>query len=86
MIREVHEQIDGTGFPYNLKAEQISFGGRILNVVDAYVQMISEPSEDPYFPADAMAHIVYHTKHDAFDREVVCHLLSAASIYPLVIQ
>ncbi len=83
MIREVHEQVDGSGFPFGLRAEQISFGGRILNVVDSYVRMISDPQDDPYFPADVLAHLVYHTKEGAFDREVVCHLLTATSMYPV---
>ncbi len=38
-IAEHHEKYDGTGYPYGLKGEQISLGGRIVAVADCYDTM-----------------------------------------------
>ena len=35
-IAEHHEKYDGTGYPYGLKGEEISLGGRIVAVADSY--------------------------------------------------
>lgn len=38
-IAEHHEKYDGTGYPYGLKGEEISLGGRIVAVADCYDTM-----------------------------------------------
>ena len=38
-IAEHHEQYDGTGYPYGLKGDGISLGGRIVAVADSYDTM-----------------------------------------------
>ena len=38
-IAELHEKYDGTGYPYGLKGEEISLGGRIVAVADCYDTM-----------------------------------------------
>jgi hypothetical protein len=38
-IAEHHEKFDGTGYPYGLKGEEISLGGRIVAVADCYDTM-----------------------------------------------
>jgi len=38
-IAEHHEKYDGTGYPYGLKGDQISLGGRIVAVADCYDTM-----------------------------------------------
>jgi len=38
-IAEHHEQYDGTGYPYGLKGDEISLGGRIVAVADSYDTM-----------------------------------------------
>ncbi len=38
-IAEHHEKYDGSGYPYGLKGDQISFGGRIVAVADCYDTM-----------------------------------------------
>jgi putative nucleotidyltransferase with HDIG domain len=38
-IAEHHEKFDGTGYPYGLKGDQISLGGRIVAVADCYDTM-----------------------------------------------
>jgi hypothetical protein len=38
-IIQHHERFDGTGYPYGLKGEEISLGGRIVAVADSYETM-----------------------------------------------
>jgi putative nucleotidyltransferase with HDIG domain len=38
-IAEHHEKFDGTGYPYGLKGDEISLGGRIVAVADCYDTM-----------------------------------------------
>jgi HD domain-containing protein len=43
-IAHHHERVDGTGYPAGLAGEQISLGGRIVSVADAYDTMTSARS------------------------------------------
>lgn len=38
-ILEHHERIDGLGYPYQKKGNEISFGGRLLAICDSYEAM-----------------------------------------------
>lgn len=37
-----HERLDGSGYPYGLKEDEISYDGRLLAVVDSYESMTSD--------------------------------------------
>ena len=52
-IAEHHERYDGTGYPFGLIGEEISLGGRILAVADAYDAMTSSRSYKGVVSADA---------------------------------
>jgi HD-GYP domain-containing protein (c-di-GMP phosphodiesterase class II) len=50
-----HENWDGTGYPYNLKAENIPLAGRIVKVADVYDALRSTRSyKQPYSHAQAL--------------------------------
>ena len=42
VIKYHHEHYDGSGYPYHIKGEEIPLLSRILNLVDAYVSLISK--------------------------------------------
>jgi putative nucleotidyltransferase with HDIG domain len=42
MVRHHHESFDGTGYPDNLKGEQIPLGARIIAVAGAFHNMVSD--------------------------------------------
>jgi putative nucleotidyltransferase with HDIG domain len=42
MIEYHHEKIDGTGYPYSLKGEEIPTGAKILHVADSFDSMTSD--------------------------------------------
>ncbi len=44
MIRYHHERIDGTGYPFGLKGEQIPLASRIIAVADVYEAMTAKRS------------------------------------------
>ncbi len=41
-ITKHHENMDGSGYPENLKAKDIPFVARVIRVVDSYVSLISQ--------------------------------------------
>ncbi len=57
-VPEHHERHDGAGYPYGLEGDEISLGGRIVAVVDAYDLMTSPRSyKKPATPDTARAEI-----------------------------
>lgn len=88
-ISQVHEQIDGTGFPKQLRAERIIPIARILGVADAYLTLtlLKQPELFPqsraFHPADAVGYLMYHAARGRFDRKVVRALIDVASLYPV---
>lgn len=83
-VTQVHEQLDGSGFPRGLRAAQILPTARVLCVVDAYLEIV-----DPLFrthgvvPSDALAQICLHATQGVFDREAAQALIEAMSLYPI---
>jgi HD-GYP domain-containing protein (c-di-GMP phosphodiesterase class II) len=84
VITQVHEQVDGRGFPRGLPGHHLNVLSRILNIVDAYLTLIEpEQSQPAYVPSDAIAYMVNHTSNGSFDRECMKAFLTAASIYSI---
>jgi HD-GYP domain-containing protein (c-di-GMP phosphodiesterase class II) len=58
-----HERLDGSGYPYNLKAEEIPLEGRILAVADIFHAMMQErPYKRGKTPSEALAECKKLTK------------------------
>ena len=83
MIREVHEQFDGSGFPYAKSREKLHPGSFILNLADAYLSLVNPISGVPIVPSDAMAILCLHTTRGAFSRDAFQTFLDSVSIYPV---
>ncbi|GAA4451069.1 HD-GYP domain-containing protein [Novipirellula rosea] len=83
-VQQVHEQYDGSGFPRGLRGARIHQYARILNVVDAYIQLIS-PSTNRcgILPHNAVGLILHQATRGTFDPEVVRAFLNTESLYPL---
>lgn len=88
-VSQLHEQIDGTGFPRRLPANRIIPIARVLNVADAYLTLTSSaqpelfPDACNFHPADALGYLMYHAALGRFDRIVVRALVDATSLYPI---
>lgn len=70
-IRYHHERMDGSGYPYGLRGEQIPFVARIVTVADAFNAMIGRrPYRPPILPSMALFEL-QRSKGTQFDPDVV---------------
>lgn len=83
MIKEVHEQVDGTGYPRGLRKERMMTGSVILNLADAYVSLTSPVQGEPMVPSDALAYLCFHAAQGKFCIETLQLLIESTSIYPI---
>ena len=72
IIENSHEAFDGSGYPNGLSGEEIPIGGRIVNVVDAYISLTSwRPYRDRWEHRAAFAELKNETEQGKFDPEVI---------------
>ena len=84
LVTQVHEQVDGSGFPVGLLAAQQHPQSRILNLADAYLTLVGSLEwGHEIAPSDAMAYLLYHAREGRFDRDCMNALLKCNSIYPI---
>jgi hypothetical protein len=73
-----HERWDGTGYPRGLAGEDISLGGRILAIADAYeVMTAARPYKSPQRPHAARQELVA-AAGEQFDPVLVRHFLAVS--------
>jgi hypothetical protein len=83
-IEQVHEQFDGSGFPRGLKSQRIHQSARILNVVDAYLQLtMTSAQRSVIVPHDALGLILHLAGRGLFDPQVVRAFLNIETLFPL---
>ena len=70
-IAEHHERYDGAGYPYGLKGDQISLGGRIVAVADCYDTMTTVRSYKTAMSPDAARAELAACAGSQFDPRVV---------------
>lgn len=70
-VRDHHERWDGTGYPAGTAGEEISYGGRVVAVVDAFETITAtRPYKRPLHPAAAKAELA-RSAGSHFDPAVV---------------
>jgi HD-GYP domain-containing protein (c-di-GMP phosphodiesterase class II) len=80
IILEHHEYVDGSGYPYGLKGEEISLGGRILAVAEFYDSITSErPHRGKLIHKEALQ-LVKNGANTLFDPDVARLILEDPSI------
>ncbi|TWT49517.1 hypothetical protein Pla22_47140 [Rubripirellula amarantea] len=83
-IQQVHEQLDGSGYPRGLKGLRIHPYARVLNVVDAFLQLTTGTDDRPgIIPHDAMGYLLHKASKGVFDAQVVKAFLQSESLFPL---
>ena len=71
IIKSHHERIDGNGYPFGLKGEDITLPAKIVAVCDVYDALISErPYKEP-MPKNKAISIIEESAGTHFDPEVV---------------
>lgn len=84
MIRQVHEQCDGSGFPNSLKRKDILMASRVLNISDAYISLVQSPFRaQPYVASDAIAYLCHQSTLHRFDPHVFFAFVRGLSMYPI---
>ncbi len=81
---QIHERMNGTGYPRKRQHPQIHLFARIGAVADTYLAMISPRNGRTGLSAyDAVEKLLYATRIGLFDPTVVRALLHAASLFPV---
>lgn len=71
MILHHHERIDGKGYPYNLKGNEIPYLARILSVIDSYDAMTSNRCYQQRLTIGHAMNELIKGKNTQFDAEIV---------------
>ena len=83
LIKQVHEQCDGSGYPEGIVSEKILPGAKILNVADAYLSLVRPLRGQAIVSSDALAYLCHHASRGKFDRSILRLLVKHMSMYPL---
>lgn len=82
MVAHHHERFDGTGYPNGLTENQIPAFARIAAIVDTYDAVTSQRSYAPAIsPAEAIR-LLYKSRDEDFQAELVEAFIQAVGIYP----
>ncbi|NQZ22347.1 MAG: HD-GYP domain-containing protein [Colwellia sp.] len=83
MVREHHERLDGSGYPKQLKGDEISQYGRMIAIIDSYDAMTSErPYRKSVHPINAFKTLISESP-DRYDEELVEKFIQCMGVYPV---
>jgi len=78
-----HERVDGTGYPYGLKGDEISTIGKMSAIVDVYDALTSvRVYKDAWEPTFTMRKMLEWSDHH-FDKQLVHAFIRCLGIYPV---
>ncbi len=84
VVYQMHERLNGTGYPRQRQGSQIHTLARIAAVADTYLAMVSPRSFRPGLPPyKAVEKLLFATRQGYFDPAAVRGLLHAVSLFPL---
>jgi HD-GYP domain-containing protein (c-di-GMP phosphodiesterase class II) len=83
VIAQHHERIDGTGYPFRLRGDQISLHGQMAAIVDVYDAMTSQrPYQTATAPTQALRKLFEWGQHH-FSGDLVQAFVRTIGIYPV---
>ena len=81
---QVHEKLDGSGYPRGLVANQIHPYAKVLHVADTYVSLTEATWGRPaYVPYDVMAYLLSQVRLKKVSSEVMKGMLEVVSLFPI---
>ena len=84
IIREHHELCDGSGYPNQLKGEEIHTLSKIFSVVDSYDEMVHQLRDTPgMLPTNALRKLYKDAEKGVYVKEYVAALIAMIGIYPV---
>lgn len=82
LIRQHHERLNGTGFPFGKKDDQISKLAKIVMVVDEYDELCHHPDPNRALPpSDALSYLYVKCRQTLWQDAVVA-LIRQLGVYP----
>ena len=85
-VREHHEKVDGTGYPYGIKGNNISNYGKIICLSDVYDALTCDRSYRKSFPPSEAYEYILANSGIYFDFEFVNIFRNTFSFYPIGIE
>ena len=83
VIAQHHERIDGTGYPFRLRGDQITLHAQMAAIVDVYDAMTSQrPYQTPTSPTQALRKLYEWGQHH-FSADLVQAFIRTVGIYPV---
>jgi len=83
MLKEHHERLDGSGYPKQLKGDDMSKFGRMIAIIDSYEAMTSDrPYRKGVPPINAFKSLMSEAPH-LYDEELVEKFIQCMGIYPV---
>ncbi len=81
---QIHERVDGSGYPLGLHGGEIHRLSRLAMVVDAFLAMIApRPYRPPHDPYRAVEELLFAAHRGRFDPAAVRILLRVVSLFPV---
>lgn len=77
-----HERLDGSGYPFGLKGEDIFFPARALAIVDIYGAMIQRRAYRESFQANEALREIFLRRTGALDEQLVKIFVKELGIFP----
>lgn len=82
IISQVHERVDGSGYPARLSGEAIDMFAQVIGAADVYEAMSHpRPWREAYHPHNAVKHLI-DKEGKGFDSKAVKALMEAVTLYP----
>lgn len=83
VILQHHERVDGTGYPFRLKREQISKFAKIVSVCDIYDAVSNDRCYRKKFSPNDAYELILAGTGTSFDEEIVIKFKESFAVYPL---
>ncbi|QFU02955.1 Cyclic di-GMP phosphodiesterase response regulator RpfG [Halomonas sp. THAF5a] len=80
--RDHHERINGAGYPYGKKGDDISDEAKLIAIVDTYDAITSERVYSPAQPPTEALRIIYEESGELFDKFLAVKFIECIGIYP----
>ncbi len=82
VVAEHHERYDGSGYPNQLKGDQISLCGQMAAIVDVYDAITSDRCYHKGMPPTAALRKIYEWSRFHFNPELAQHFIRFVGVYP----
>ena len=83
IVLEHHERIDGSGYPFGLRGEQISVFSQIVSITDTYDGMLMGRNHAPLPPTEVLRQLYVQRNAGIFDSDLVERIIRCLGVYPV---